>query len=202
VDARLAGPCHARPVVVEEHHLRRLGPQPLAGERVDRGIGLAHPALVGVDDLVDQVLEAVGGLFPLPGADEAVAHDPRAISRPEAADVLDQLGVGGAKVLPPDHPHELFKLPLIEAKAFPDRLVHVALAYRPDGTVLPDVLHALIDFAWLQAKPGLPHFRHPERGSDLQHAADVEHNRFDGHTRMMPITPRSRSRCDCRVFTD
>src|SRR5690242_21164547 len=120
------------------------------------GIGLAHPALVGVNDLVDQVLEAVGGLFPLPGADEAVAHDPRAVARPEPADVLDQLGVGGAEVLAPDHPHELFELPRIQTKALPDRLVHVVLAYPPDGTALPDVLHALIDFAGIQAKPGLP----------------------------------------------
>src|SRR5690349_24634361 len=158
------------------------------------GIGLAHPALVGVNDLVDQVLEAVGGLFPLPGADEAVAHDPRAVPRPEPADVRDQFGVGGAEVLAPDHPHELFQLPRIETKAFPERLVPVELAYRPDRTGLPDVLRALVDFAGFQAKPGLPHLRHPERRGDLQHAANVEHNRFDGHTRMMLVIPGSRSR--------
>src|ERR1700733_9869105 len=46
-----------RPGVVEEHHLRWLAPEPLASQGVDPGVGLAHPALVGVDDLVDEVFE-------------------------------------------------------------------------------------------------------------------------------------------------
>ena len=86
-----------RPGVVEEHHLRWLDPEPLASQGVDPGIGLAHPALVGVDDLLDEVFEPVGGLFTFPGADEAVAHDPGAVPRAQPASVLDQVGVGGGQ---------------------------------------------------------------------------------------------------------
>ena len=71
--------------VIEEHHLRWISLKAFAGQSVDPGIGLAHPALVGVDDLIDQVLESVGGLFSFPGTDEAVTHDPGAVSRAQPA---------------------------------------------------------------------------------------------------------------------
>src|SRR5580698_5204081 len=95
VDTRLPRPFDARLGIIEEHRLRWLHLETLTGEGVDPGVGLAHTALVGVDDHVDEVFEPVGGLLSFPGTDEAVAQDPRAASRPQL-DVPDQLGVGGA----------------------------------------------------------------------------------------------------------
>jgi hypothetical protein len=117
---------------------------------------------VGVDDLVDEVFEPVGGLFPFPGAGEAVAQDPRAVSRAEPASVLDQFCVGGAEVLAPDVGHELRELPFIEAEAFRDRLMHVMLADPSQAAAAPDVGHALVELAGAQAEPGLPHPGHAE----------------------------------------
>ena len=82
-------------VVVEERHLGRRHAQTRADEGVAARIGLAQAALVGVDELVDQVLEAVGGLLALPGADEAVAEDPGPVARaqPAAYSISSVLGV-------------------------------------------------------------------------------------------------------------
>jgi hypothetical protein len=101
VDARQARPRHIRLVVIEEHHLRRRNPEALAGKGIARRIGLARPALVRVDDLIDEVREPVGGLFPFPGADEAVTQDPGAVPRTQPPRILDQLRVGGPEVLAP-----------------------------------------------------------------------------------------------------
>ena len=45
----------------------------------------------------------------------------------------------------------------------------------------PGVVHAFIQLAGGQAKPGLPRPGHAEVRGELQHAADVEHNRLDPH---------------------
>src|ERR1700761_8318274 len=181
MDARLVRSRHAWPVVVEEHHLPRSDPQPIAGESVDRGIWLTQPALVGIDDLVDEVLEAVGGLFPFPGSDETVAQDPGAVPGAQPAGVLDEIGVGGTKVLAPDPAHELFDLPLVEAETLRERPVHVGLADRTDRTALPHVRHALVDLAGAQAEPRLPPLGHREARGYLKNAADIEYNRLNGH---------------------
>lgn len=85
VDARLTCSCDARLGVIEEYHLRWLGMKAFAGESIDPGLRLTHSALVGVDDLIDEILESVGVLFSFPGADEAVTHDPGAVSRAQQA---------------------------------------------------------------------------------------------------------------------
>jgi len=181
VDTRLARACHVWLVVVEEYHLLRCDPQALAGQGVDRGSWLAQPALMRVDDLLDEALEAVGRLFPLPRTDEAVAQDPRAVPGPQAAGVLDQLRVGAAEVLAPDPARELADLPLAEAEALRECQVHVGLADRADATAVPHVRHALVDLAGLQAEPGLPPLGHRKARGDLQDAADIEHNRLNRH---------------------
>jgi hypothetical protein len=181
VDARLARAFHVGLVVVEEYHLLRCDPQALAGQGVDRRVWLAQPALMRVDDLLDEVLEAVGCLFPLPRTDEAVAQDPRAVPGPQPPGVLDQLRVGAAEVLAPDPAHELVDLPLVEAEALRECPVHVGLADRADATAVPHVFQTLVDLARLQAEARFPPLGHREARGDLQDAADVEHNRLNRH---------------------
>ena len=52
-------------------------------------------------------------------------------------------------------------------------------ADRADAAAPPGVVHAFIQLARSQAEPRLPHPGHAEIRSELQHAADVEHNRLD-----------------------
>jgi hypothetical protein len=87
----------------------------------------------------------------------------------------------GREVLPPDIGHALRELPFIEAEAFRDRLMHVALADRSDAAATPDVVHPLVQLARAQAEPALPHPGHAQVRGDLQNAADIEHNRLDDH---------------------
>jgi hypothetical protein len=87
----------------------------------------------------------------------------------------------GREVLPPDIGHALRELPFIEAEAFRDRLMHVALADRSDAAATPEVVHPLVQLARAQAEPALPHPGHAQVRADLQNAADIEHNRLDGH---------------------
>ena len=157
-------PFDVRPVVVEEHRPGRLDLQAGADEGVGSGVGLAQPALVGVDELVDQVLEAVGGLLALPGADEAVAEDPGPVARAQQAGVLDQLGVGRPEVVAPQVGHELRELPLVEAEALSRRLVHLGLADGADLAAAPGVGHALADLARGEAEPGFPGGAQPRSG--------------------------------------
>jgi hypothetical protein len=181
VQACLAGGRDKRVVVVEENRLLRGYVEARAGQGVDPGIGLTHLRLVGVDDLVYQVLEPVGLLFPLPGPDEAVAQDPGAVTRAQPAEVIDQRGVGGAEVLAPQVGHERRELPFVQAEAIPEGLVHVVQGDGADAAADPGLVHALVQFPGGQAEPGLPLPGDPEIGSDLQHAADIEHHRADRH---------------------
>jgi hypothetical protein len=160
VDARQARPRDVRLVVIEEHRLRRRNPEALAGEGVNRGVGLAHPALVRVDDLVDEVLEPVRGLFAFPGADEAVTQDPGAEPRAQPAGVVDQFRVGGSEVLTPQVSQEVGELLLAQAQALGERPVHLLLTDRADAAAVPGVGHALVQLARGQAEPGLPRLAH------------------------------------------
>jgi hypothetical protein len=160
VEARPPGSLNVRLEVIEEHHLRGRSPEALAGEGVDRRIGLAHPALVRVDDLIDEVLEPVGGPLAFPGADEAVAQDPGAVPRAQPARVVDQLRVGGPEVLTPQVSQEVGELLPVEAQAFGERLVHRLLADRADAAAVPGVGHPLVQFPVGQAEPGLPRLAH------------------------------------------
>jgi hypothetical protein len=160
VHARQACPFGPRLEVIDENYLGRRNRQALAGEGVDRRIGLAHPALVRVDDFVDEILEPVGGLLPFPGADEAVAQDPGAVPRAQSARVVDQFGVGGPEVLTPQVSKEVSELLLIESEAFDERPVHLLLADRADAAAVPGVGHPLVQFPRGQAKPGLPRLAH------------------------------------------
>ena len=70
--------------------------------------------------------------------------------------------------------------------------MHVALADRPDAAATPDVVHALVKLAGAQAEPGLPPPGHAQVRGDLQNAADVEHNRLDGHDKHDAGCPRGK----------
>src|SRR5512135_840248 len=67
VQAHLAGGRYVGVVVVDEHGLPCEHAEALADQSVASGVGLADPALVRVDDLVDEALEAVGLLLAFPG---------------------------------------------------------------------------------------------------------------------------------------
>jgi hypothetical protein len=56
---------------------------------------------VRTGDLLNEVFESICRLFPFPGADEAVTHDPGAIPRAQPTGVLNQIGIGGAEILAP-----------------------------------------------------------------------------------------------------
>jgi hypothetical protein len=116
VEAGLSCSFDAFLAVVEERHLGRLDVQPRADEGVAPGIGLAQAALVGVDELVDQVFEAVGGLLSLPGADEAVAQDSGAVARAQPAGVVDEFRVGRPEVVAPEVGQELRERPAARAR--------------------------------------------------------------------------------------
>jgi len=160
VEARPARPFDVRLEVIEEHRLRRRHGEALAGQGVDRRVGLAHAALVRVDDLIDEVREPVGGLLSFPGADEAVAQDPGAVPRAQPARVVDQFRVGGPEVLTPQVSEEVSELLLAEAQAFGQHPVDLLLADRADAAAVPGVGHPLVQLAGGQAEPGLPRRAH------------------------------------------
>jgi hypothetical protein len=112
---------------------------------------------VRIDDLLNEVLEPVCRLFPFPGADEAVTHDPGAIPRAQPAGVLNQLGIGGTEILPPEVSQVLRERLVIKPEAVPEGLVHVIQGDRADAAAPPDVAHALENFSGRQPEPGLPH---------------------------------------------
>ncbi len=196
---RQARPRDIRLVVVEEHRLRRRDPEALADEGIDRRLGLAHSALVRVDDLIDEVLESVRGLLAFPGADEAVTQDSGAVARAQPAGVVDQFRVGGAEVLTPQVSKEVGELLLIEAQALGERPVHLLFADRADAAAVPGVGHALVQLAGAQAEPGLPRLADvmERAGRDLKHAADVEHNRLDRHARHADLYPGGKVKGTC-----
>jgi hypothetical protein len=86
-------------------------------------------------------------------------------------------------ILTPDVGHELRELLLAEAEAFRCRLEHLGFADRADAAAAPGIAHAIVELARRQAEPGLPRRGHAEVRGDLKHAADVEHNRLNGHGR-------------------
>jgi hypothetical protein len=160
VQASPPRPFDVRLEVVEEDRPRRAHVEALAGEGVDRRVGLAHAALMRVDDVVDQVLKSVGGLFAFPGPDEAVAQDPGAVPGAQPPGVVDQLRVGGAEVLAPQVSEEVRELLRVESEAFGERPVHLLLADRADAAAVPGVGHALVQLAGGEAEPGLPRPAH------------------------------------------
>src|SRR5215470_14841284 len=154
VDARVTRAGHAYVDVIEEDHLPGRNVQAGADQRVDARIRLAEADLVRIDDLLDEVFESIRRLFPFPGADEAVAHDPGAIPRAQPAGVLDQFGIGGAEILAPQVSHELRELLVIEPETVPEGLVHVIQGDRADAATLPDVAHAREYFSGRPPEPG------------------------------------------------
>jgi hypothetical protein len=150
-------------------------------KRVNARIRLAEPGLVRIDDLLNQVFEPVCRLFPFPGADEAVAHDPGAIPRAQPAGVLNQFGIGGAEILAPQVSQVLRELLVIETEAGPEGLVHVIQCDRADAAALPDIAHALENLSIRQPEPGLPQPVHAKIRGYLEDTADVEHHRTDHH---------------------
>ena len=127
---------------IEENRLVVADVQVRTDKGVDPPIGLAHPGLVRVDDLVDEVLESVCRLLPLTGADETIAQDPGTVPGAQPAGVFDQFRVRGAQVLAPDVAHIRRELLLVQAEAVPDRLVHAVQCDHAKAAVHPDIAHA------------------------------------------------------------
>ena len=189
VNARFAGTGNAQVHVIEEDRLAGADVQAGTDQGIDPRIGLAHPSLVGIDDLVDEVLESVCRLLPLPGADETIAQDPGTVPGAQPTGVFDQFRVRGAQVLAPDVAHIRRELVLVQAEAIPDRLVHTVQGDHAKAAVHPDIAHAPAHFPGRQSEPGLPPPVDAEVRGDLQHAADVKHHRADHHDDQRLPTP-------------
>jgi hypothetical protein len=181
MDAYVTRTGHACFGVIDEDRLPGSNVQAGADELVDARIGLAEPGLMRIDDLLNQVLEPVCRLFPFPGADKAVAHDPGAIPRAQPAGVLNQLGIGGAEILAPAVGHVLGELLAVKPEAVPKGLVHVIEGDRADAAVPPDVTHALENLPGRQPEPVLPHAVHAKIRGYLEDAANVEYHRMNHH---------------------
>jgi hypothetical protein len=186
-----ARPVDGRLGVVQEDRLRRPHAEAPAGQPVDARVGLGQPDLVGVDDEVDQLPEAVAPLLPAARADEAVAEQGGPVARAQAAEVLGQLHVEGAEVLPPDVGHEGVDLLVDQPEELAGAPVGLPLGDGPDGAAPPHVAEPLAQLARPQPQPRRPVPGHPEPGRDLQHPADVEDDRADGlsHEDRAPAPP-------------
>jgi len=101
--------------------------------------------------------------------------------------VLNQLGIGGAEILPPQVSQVLRELVVIEPEAVPEGLVHVIQGDRADAAAPPDIAHALENFSIRQPEPGLPQLVHAKIRGHLQHAANVEYHRANHHDGLLSL---------------
>ena len=105
----------------------------------------------------------------------------------------------GREVLPPDIGHALRELPFIEAEAFRDRLMHVALADRSDAAATPDVVHPLVQLA--RPRPSRhSHIPVTPKSGVISRTPPISNTTASMiMTRMMSVAPGARSNSERRA---
>jgi len=129
VYAQLAGSLHCFFEIIQKDHLGRLDTETLAGQFEDARVRLLYPYLMGVNDEVAYIAEAVVLLFFFTSTNEAVAYDSSLITRAQCGEVGCKLNVKRAEVLIPEIIHKFIELSLVQPQNLACALFYFLLCY-------------------------------------------------------------------------
>jgi hypothetical protein len=175
--------------VVEERHLVRLHAEPAFGERVDGRVGLLHPHLVGVDDVVGDLGEAPARL-PLPGTRARVAEDAGQLRGSSGREPVEERLVEHADVPAPEVVHQLVDRRVAQFEGPLPMGADLGLGHLADDGIAREPVESQQELVDPQPEARRPGAWEDCVVDDLEDAPDVEHHRPDRHSAMVPQPSR------------